>query len=545
MAEELRKNDWIMAKLTKPEASFMDFYAHNIKPENTSIQSADFYKKNQKIRNHFIDSKTGKFDEKKFDEFYDNALTSYNYYASDEYDQDVNRFLIDEILVAPDNIFSASTNHYVGTDISLINSGQPSARESIHGVMNERMTGSSKSIREIAQSQKVHDGKTGKELDWTPEDKGGLFKGLLRPIIALATWKEDGQHVLNGKIIKHKKGDLKYNEFGKPYTETIPEGESHYGRDIVHYSDTLTKESSWWNKIDFFDSDGKDKSIFGSVMKMAFTIAPYVIAKGKTKKIIGGVGASWALSQAMPNFIKGFSDICNGDKDTWLEDKMESWSKFNTRFQRSQSDRARESNLINFENITSMVSDVFPQLAQQQSVALVGKLIKSNSALAQKVGSNMAMSYMALTSAADTYQQFKEAGASDRAAGIGMWATAGAYYGLQNVGYFKDALQKGTWLDPELNRAPVRAMAKSLNKRALEIGKNPNVKESRNFFKKVFKRTQDEIKKKDYHSFKTPYMQAMLNEGIEETMEEITADIVKGLTEGAAALGFTRDVDFN
>lgn len=247
----------------------------------------------------------------------------------------------------------------------------------------------------------------------------------------------------------------------------------------------------------------------------------------------------------MPNFIKGFSDICNGDKDTWLEDKMESWSKFNTRFQRSQSDRARESNLINFENITSMVSDVFPQLAQQQSVALVGKLIKSNSALAQKVGSNMAMSYMALTSAADTYQQFKEAGASDRAAGIGMWATAGAYYGLQNVGYFKDALQKGTWLDPELNRAPVRAMAKSLNKRALEMGKNPNVKESRNFFKRVFKRTQDEIKKKDYHSFKTPYMQAMLNEGIEETMEEITADIVKGLTEGAAALGFTRDVDFN
>lgn len=91
-----------------------------------------------------------------------------------------------------------------------------------------------------------------------------------------------------------------------------------------------------------------------------------------------------------------------------------------------------------------MVSDVFPQLAQQQSVALIGKLIKNNNPLAQKVGSQMAMSYMALTSAADSYQQFKEAGASDRAAGIGMWATAGAMYGLQNVGYFKDALQKGT-----------------------------------------------------------------------------------------------------
>lgn len=293
MAEELKKNDWMMAKLKKPEASFMDFYTHNVRPENTSMYSADFYKNNPKIRNYFIDKDTGKFNEEKFNKFYDEALASYNYYASDVYQQDVDDFLMNEILVAPDNIFADSDNYKVGVDVFAYDTKPTQTQKiSISGTMGEVISGNSKSIREIAQGQKVHDGKTGEELDWTPEDKGGIFKGLFRPTIALATWKEDGIHVVNGQAIHHKKGDLKYNRSGNPYTETIPEGESHYGRDIVHYSDTLTKEDSWWNKIDFFDSDGKDKSIFGSVMKMVVTIAPYIISKGKTRKIIGGIGAT-------------------------------------------------------------------------------------------------------------------------------------------------------------------------------------------------------------------------------------------------------------
>jgi hypothetical protein len=51
---------------------------------------------------------------------------------------------------------------------------------------------------------------------------------------------------------------------------------------------------------------------------------------------------------------------------------------------------------------------------------------------------------MAVTSASDSYSAFREAGANDTVAGIGMLATMGAMYGLMNVEYFKDWLFKDT-----------------------------------------------------------------------------------------------------
>ena len=351
--------------------------------------------------------------------------------------------------------------------------------------------------------------------------------------------------------MKHKKGDLKFNENGNPYAETIPEGESFYGRDIIHYSDTLTREDSPLNKIDFFDSDGKEKSMFGSVMKMAFTIAPYIVSKGKTRKWIGGIGALWETSKVFPQFTKGLVDIANGDRDTGFEKAMEQWDKFNTRFQRSQSDKGR-SKFFSVEGITGMISDVFPQLAQQRTVALIPKLIGGNSPTTQKIGSQMAMTYMALTSSTDSYQQFKEAGASDRVAGLGMLATAAAMYGLQNVNYFHETLTKGTWLDPELNRKPIRAMAENMKKYVVEVGDNPSQAKAKSFFRNVYNEVKNKFKanKEDFHSFKntgfSAYMRAGINEGTEEVMEEISADMVKGITEALESLGVVKeDVDFN
>jgi hypothetical protein len=51
---------------------------------------------------------------------------------------------------------------------------------------------------------------------------------------------------------------------------------------------------------------------------------------------------------------------------------------------------------------------------------------------------------MALTSSQDSYSMFKESGANDAVAGIGMLATMGALYELMNLDYFKDALFKGS-----------------------------------------------------------------------------------------------------
>ena len=45
---------------------------------------------------------------------------------------------------------------------------------------------------------------------------------------------------------------------------------------------------------------------------------------------------------------------------------------------------------------------------------------------------------MAGTSSTDAYDAFKQAGASDRVAGLGMLSVMGAMFGLMNNDYFKD-----------------------------------------------------------------------------------------------------------
>ena len=45
----------------------------------------------------------------------------------------------------------------------------------------------------------------------------------------------------------------------------------------MHYWDTITRDDSAWNKIDFMDSDGLTKSIGGTIAKTAFSLVPYFI----------------------------------------------------------------------------------------------------------------------------------------------------------------------------------------------------------------------------------------------------------------------------
>lgn len=72
------------------------------------------------------------------------------------------------------------------------------------------------SIREVAQTNKVFNYDTQQFEDWTPNDWGGL-SAVTRPTLVLAQWDEDGEHEVNGRIVKHNKGDLKFNESGDPF----------------------------------------------------------------------------------------------------------------------------------------------------------------------------------------------------------------------------------------------------------------------------------------------------------------------------------------
>jgi hypothetical protein len=127
-------------------------------------------------------------------------------------------------------------------------------------------------MREIAQRNEVRD-ENGNKLGYTPNEKGGLFKGLTMPTLVLAQYDED---VYEGEELIHRKGDLKTDDEGNPYYEELGD-RNIYGRDVLHYTDVLTDDLSKFNAYDFFDSDGIDKSIGGIAMKTTANLVPYLI----------------------------------------------------------------------------------------------------------------------------------------------------------------------------------------------------------------------------------------------------------------------------
>lgn len=60
----------------------------------------------------------------------------------------------------------------------------------------------------------------------------------------LATYKQDFVEVVNGKEIKHEKGDVILDENGMPFYREVADGEEIYGQDVLHISDTLTDDLS-------------------------------------------------------------------------------------------------------------------------------------------------------------------------------------------------------------------------------------------------------------------------------------------------------------
>lgn len=111
------------------------------------------------------------------------------------------------------------------------------------------------------------------------------------------------------------------------------------------------------------------------------------------------------------------------------------------RFDKSQTQNAKEKQWA-FENIGDMISSSAGQLYSQRLIGQIPLLFKNKMATEelgklQKIGQGLSLGYMALTSAEDSYRVFKDAGASDRVAGLGFLATSAALFGLMNGDYYK------------------------------------------------------------------------------------------------------------
>lgn len=253
---------------------------------------------------------------------------------------------------------------------------------------------------------------------------------------------------------------------------------------------------------------------------------------------------------------------------TWLEN-------FTDRFRTSQSRNAM-GKFLSMENIGDIIASSAGQLSQQRMIGKVGQQIaKSGNMLrTSKVGQHLSLGYMAATSATDTYQTFKEAGADDRTAGVAVLGYMTGLYGLMNIHYFKGMLFTNTWLDEDIAlRDTMRQLVKETTIEPFEAfaasTKKPMTELERRFARtKLYTAIKNKVAptwKKWMESAKAArptihqldnavtetgakagisagmrasmYLSRAANEGIEETMEEGLTDLFKVVTLGLDSLG--------
>ncbi len=96
---------------------------------------------------------------------------------------------------------------------------------------------------------------------------------------------------------------------------------------------------------------------------------------------------------------------------------------------------------MNFEKLGSQVIDISNQLYQQKFVGRMGAMLAGGkSKLGSTLGQAFSTSYMAATSGMDSYDLFKEAGATDWWAGLGTVGVMLGFYTFLNNNYYKDVL---------------------------------------------------------------------------------------------------------
>lgn len=552
----MKKNDYLALNLNLENTGLNpeDLRAYNITPDNTGLEDADYYKNIPQVVQRF--SKDGQFDEDAFNDFYKSVKRSYSKYAADDYLDKV----IDNIPSSSTDIFSLGNENIADDTAYMVRSKDPNRRQI--GIGNLFQTGAASfSEREVAQANKVID-ENGNELDWSPNDRGGI-RALFRPTLALAEWKEGETSIENGIEVVHHAGERKYNKNGDPVYQILGNNEV-YGKNILHFSDTLTKDGTFWNKLDVFDSDGIDTSIGKTLAKTAIEIAAYMSPAGP---YLGALEAARALSKTIPALTKAVNGAITNNNDNGIGRTMTSLENWASQFDRSTSDRG-SAGFWTWENLANQLVDSAKQLYSQGLIQKIPYLLKAHPTIKeQKLGQLAATLYMATTSAEDVYGDYKLAGVSDRFAGIGALATMGAFFGFMNNEYFKTYLFSDPTLElPELRKA-LKAQAKvsgeafmnTVKQNAKDEGvklaekeaQRLTISEGTKWYNKTYNAVAGIINKIPKGFFSdNPYIVRGFNEGLEEVMEEGATDLIKGMTLGLKELGFNvkedsaEDVDF-
>lgn len=576
----MKENDIILNMLANPKFTLEDFQAVGLNSDNTGLQSEDKYLQSDKIKSvsAFQDS-NGQFDKNKFHNFYQSAGQFYNQMSNDDYE----KAILEQAQYSKDNIWVNPKKRTVDYKPTLVKRANPTlVTNSLEqmGQMGKRTLSTS----EIAQTQAVVNPITG-EKSASPNDS--FFSNLFNTLV-LASYDNDVVDPKTGEVL-HKKGDLKYNEDGLPYYETLS-GRDVHDKQVLNKMNTLTTDGSVWNKFDFFDSDDLDqKGIGSSLLKNAALVGsmfiPYVgpVITGlsvatQTAGLLATLGKlvagndsptlnniqGWAKSVnrqsateyaqqhtwCAENFINMIGDtigqlaeqrwifkaapVLFEGKNAW---KVMSKEGYDALKKSKLAELQKTSNLTTDKLLQDAVSERNVPLLQQYMTELnainetkAAKYVDDLVRKANNIGSPLSKAYMTGITVQDTYGDAKAAGASDLEAALLTLGYAGGEAWILNTGL-------GEWILPELhidkfkNKAIAEALVKPVKdaKKALEQtgDKQGFVKKLLNIGRNVATNVYAEkaMAKKSAEVIGAH----ALGEAFEETSEELLADASKAI----------------
>ena len=563
----MKQNDYLLNIISNQEFTNEDFRLVGLDSTNTSLEKKDVYKNLDYIKNQEIFQTDGVFDEYKFDTFYDAVSLGYNELAT----LDSAKLLGEKLVSSKYNIFA---------DINTVN---PNGEFIIHKTLNNplrqktsvwggnQITEGPLSIREIAQTQLTSYEDVLKE---SPNDAG--FFGDFFGTKVLATYDSDGFHTdpTTGLQVEHKKGEYKYNHNGTFYYEDLA-GRDIYGKQVLSKFDVITTDGSTLNTYDFFDSDDKEKSMTGTLMKSIVKVAPAFIPYVGPWYIAARIGLN-----SMDLFSKIGKMVAGSDSPN-----LSAIEGFTASLGTSTSDYAQE-HLWSVENLLNMSADVFLQLAEQRwlfthlpsllkgnklgfdeearniwkeknvseylkklsqsqyglssddmlqiDYALRAKAVAETNRILEgilknnyKIGEYISKAYMTGITTASGYSEAKNSGASDTEATLFTLGLAAGEYGILST-------RLGNWILPELQLEKARLQKVIRTLHGLNPGPAASPAAKKNWAMQVIKAGKDwftstGIDENTGKVLAKHMVSNSLGEGFEETVEQAWLDIAKSI----------------
>lgn len=365
----MKQNDWIIANVNNPDFTIADFQnIADMNSENTKLlRYEDYLNKDFIKENDLFKDRNGNFNEDLFKDYYINKALEFQQFHENDFLDQVEYSIWDVRRSADDKVKNPNLQFVKVHNPDRVAIG-------IEGL--NVMSDPTKTISEIAQTQKIWDTEKGEFLDYSPNDnalfkeEGNIFKNMYNYVTSLfddplviAKYDEDGIHFENGREVAHKKGQYKLNEDGTYYTEKL-NGRSIVGKEIISALDTITVDGSDINKYDFFDADGMDKDAVGTTIKNLTAAAPLYFLGPTGAAIYGGLFVARELAKALPMLADTIT-LFGEDQDSQL---LNTIAAYGNKFTGGTSEYAKQ-NMFSYENFANLATDVALQWGQQKTIA--------------------------------------------------------------------------------------------------------------------------------------------------------------------------------